>query len=301
MSALHPIVAVTGQSGAGSASVKRAFEHIFQRAGVTPAVVEGDSFHRFDREEMHIEVARAAGRGESLTHFGPPGNLLAELEALFAGYGEHGGGQCRHYVHTEDEAAVHGVPPGRFTAWRDLPDATDLLFYEGLHGGFVGAEADIARHVDLLIGMAPIVNFEWSQKIHRDRAVRGYSAETATSMVLRRMPDYVHYICPQFSRTDINFQPVPTIDTSNPFTLDEPPSYDESLVVIHVQDRAKIAPDYPYLLRMLEGAFMSQVDTLVVAADRFAFAMELLLLPAIERLLEVRDRARRAGPGGGAA
>ncbi|MCB1747450.1 MAG: phosphoribulokinase [Gammaproteobacteria bacterium] len=291
MSALHPIVAVTGSSGAGSASVKRAFEHIFTAAGVNAAAVEGDSFHRFDREDMHIEVGRAAGRGETLTHFGPAGNLLPELEALFAGYAEHGRGRQRTYVHTEDEAVLHGVAPGRFTDWRDLPEPTDLLFYEGLHGGFVGDEADIARHVDLLIGMVPIVNFEWAQKIHRDRAVRGYSTEAATAMILRRMPDYVHYICPQFSRTDINFQPVPTIDTSNPFILEELPSYDESMVVIHVQNRAKLNPDYPYLLGMLDGAFVSKMDTLVVPASRLSFAMELLLLPVIERLVATRTAA----------
>ncbi|MGR8921674.1 MAG: phosphoribulokinase [Gammaproteobacteria bacterium] len=291
MSERHPIVAVTGSSGAGTTSVKTAFEHIFGRVGLNPAIIEGDSFHRYDRAQMAREVERAAARGETLTHFGPAGNLLAELETLFRTYAENGSGKRRNYVHTNEESTLYDTPPGQFTDWTPLPRDTDLLFYEGLHGGFVGDEADIARHVDLLIGVVPIINLEWIQKIHRDRAVRGYSTEAATEMILRRMPDYVHYICPQFSRTDVNFQRVPTIDTSNPFTADEIPANEESLVVIHISNRRKISPDYRYLLELLQGSFMSSPDTLVVPAGKMVFAMELMLAPVIERMMERREVA----------
>ena len=70
-------------------------------------------------------------------------------------------------------------------------------------------EVDIAQHADLLIGVVPVINLEWIQKIHRDQATRGYSTEAVTDTILRRMHDYVNYICPQFSRTHINFQRVP--------------------------------------------------------------------------------------------
>jgi len=293
MSELHPIVAVTGSSGAGTTSVKTAFEHIFQREGIAPAVIEGDSFHRYDRKQMEWETEKAALRGKTLTHFGPEGNLLGELETLFRAYAENGSGRRRYYVHTAKEARRLEGKAGTFTEWAALPRDTDLLFYEGLHGGFVGEETDIARFVDLLIGVAPIINLEWIQKIHRDRSVRGYSTEAATQMILQRMPDYVHYICPQFSRTDVNFQRVPTIDTSNPFTLSEIPSNDESTVVIHIQNRRKIAPDFRYLLEMLQGSFMSRPDTIVVPAGKMVFAMELLLNPVIERMMERRDLARK--------
>ena len=63
----------------------------------------------------------------------------------------------------------------------------------------------------------PVLNLEWIQKLHRDRSARGYSTEAVTDTILRRMPDYIHYIFPQFTQTDINFQRVPTVDTSNPF------------------------------------------------------------------------------------
>lgn len=293
MSELHPIVAVTGSSGAGTSSVKTAFERIFQREGINPVIIEGDSFHRYDRREMDWEAEKAALRGKTLTHFGPEGNLLGELETLFRTYAENGSGKRRYYVHTSKEARRLESKAGTFTEWTPLSRDTDVLFYEGLHGGFVGEEANIARFVDLLIGVVPIINLEWIQKINRDRAVRGYSTEAATQMILRRMPDYVHYICPQFSRTDVNFQRVPTIDTSNPFTLTEIPSNDESMVVVHISNRRKINPDYRYLLEMLQGSFMSRPDTIVVPAGKMVFTMELLLNPVIERMMERRDLVRK--------
>jgi len=290
MSESHPIVAVTGSSGAGTSNVKLAFEHIFQREGITPAIIEGDSFHRHDRKEMEWEVEKAALHGHTLTHFGPEGNLFDELETLFRTFGETGRGKRRYYIHTDNEADRHHAEPGTFTDWQPLPNDCDLLFYEGLHGALVTEEFDIAKHVDLLIGVVPIINLEWIQKIHRDQLVRGYSADAATAMILRRMPDYVHYICPQFSRTDINFQRIPTIDTSNPFTAREIPTNDESMVVIHIANRRKINPDYRYLLEMLNGAFMSRPDTIVVPAGKYVFAMELLLNPVIENLMQRDDQ-----------
>lgn len=294
MSDLHPIVAVTGSSGAGTTSVTTAFAHIFKYERLHAAWIEGDSYHRYDRAEMARQVDLAAREGRTLTHFGPDGNLFDELEALFADYGTTGTGRTRHYIHTEEDGARYGGAPGTFTDWQPLDAETDLLFYEGLHGALVADGHDLARHVDLLIGVVPIINLEWIQKIHRDQAVRGYSAETATQMILRRMPDYVHYICPQFSRTDINFQRTPTIDTSNPFKAHEIPTNDESLVVINIANRRKIQPDFRTLLEMLQGSFMSRPDTIVVPAGKFVFAMELILTPVITRLMDRRNRARAA-------
>jgi len=291
MSTSYPIIAVTGSSGAGTSSVKLAFEHIFRREGISPALIEGDSFHRYDREQMRVEVEKAQSRGETLTHFGPDGNVFDELDALFREFAQTGTGRQRYYIHTDEEAQILGAAPGTFTDWQQLPESAELLFYEGLHGALVTEKWDIARYVDLLVGVVPIINLEWIQKIHRDQSVRGYSADAATSMILRRMPDYVHYICPQFSRTDINFQRIPTIDTSNPFTAQEIPSNDESLVVIHIANRRKINPDFRYLLEMLQGAFMSRPDTIVVPAGKYVFAMELILNPVVERLIAARDDA----------
>ena len=241
---------------------------------------------------MEWEVEKASLHGRTLTHFGVDGNLFDELQALFHDFGASGGGKRCYYIHTEEEGELHRGVPGTFTDWQPLPKNCDLLFYEGLHGALVTDQIDIARLVDLLIGVVPIINLEWIQKIHRDRAVRGYSADAATGMILRRMPDYVHFICPQFSRTDINFQRIPTIDTSNPFTAEDIPTNDESMVVIHIANRRKINPDFPKLLELLDGAFLSRRDTIVVPADKYAFAMELLLNPVIEKLMMNRDRAR---------
>jgi phosphoribulokinase len=285
MSRKHPIIAVTGSSGAGTSKVKVAFEQMFRSEGIFAAIVEGDGFHRHDRATMDRMVTQAESEGRYLTHFGPEGNLFEELEALFREYSERGTGRRRHYIHDVEEAALHGHPPGALTPWEPLPENTDLLFYEGLHGGVVTATVDVARYVDLLIGVVPIINLEWMQKIHRDQAVRGYTAEDATQMILSRMYDYVHYIVPQFSRTDINFQRVPTVDTANPFAATEIPTGDQSFSVIHIRNRKKLQIDFRYLLEMLEGSFMSTPDTIVVPAGKKIFAMQLIITPVIHQLM----------------
>ncbi len=292
MSRLHPVVAVTGSSGAGTTYIRRAFEHIFRREGLTPAVIEGDCFHRYDRATMQAELEKASAGARNLTHFGPEGNLFAELEALFREYSESGSGTRRYYVHNEQQAARHGQAPGTFTPWQALPVPTDLLFYEGLHGALITEEFDLVKYTDLIIGVVPIINLEWIQKIHRDRSVRGYSTASATRMILSRMHDYVHYITPQFSRTDINFQRVPTVDTSNPFAADEIPGDDESFVVVHVRNLAKLAVDFRSLLDMVDGSFMSRHDTLVVPANKKILTIELIINPVIRRMINASVEAR---------
>ncbi len=291
MSRNHPIVAVTGSSGSGTTNVRVAFEHIFRREGLSAAFVEGDCFHRHNRERMEEEVRKAARQGRIITHFGPGANLFEELESCFASYAEHGGGKRRHYIHNEKEMVRYGAPPGSLTAWEKLPENTDLLFYEGLHGGLVLDNLNIAKHVDLLIGVAPIINLEWIQKIQRDKAVRGYSEDAAIRMILNRIEDYVRYIVPQFSRTDINFQRIPTIDTSNPFTTQDIPTNDESFSIVHVRNPKKIQVDYRYLLDMLDGSFMSRPDTIVVPAGKKIFCMELIITPSLQHMMEQRDNA----------
>jgi phosphoribulokinase len=290
MSARHPIIAVTGSSGAGTTSVMRTFEQIFRREGISAAFIEGDSFHRYDRAEMKQRLHDALSRGDHrFSHFGPDANLFAELEELFRDYGNRAQGRFRRYLHDDVEAARHKQPPGTFTEWEDLPSDTDLLFYEGLHGAIVTEEVDVARHVDLLIGVTPVVNLEWIQKLHRDKATRGYSAEAVTDVILRRMPDYLHYICPQFSRTHINFQRVPVVDTSNPFIARFIPTPDESFLVIHFSNPRGI--DFPYLLSMLHDSFMSRANTIVCPGGKMDLALQLIFTPMIWRLMECRKES----------
>ena len=287
MSARYPIIAVTGSSGAGTTSVSKTFEQIFRREHIKAAFVEGDSFHRYDRAGMKEQLAQALARGDHrLSHFGPQTNLFAELEELFRGYAEGGAGKARKYLHDDAEAARHGQKAGTFTEWEDLPAQTDLLFYEGLHGAVVTDEVDVARHVDLLIGVTPVINLEWIQKLHRDKSTRGYSAEAVTDVILRRMPDYLSYICPQFSRTHINFQRVPVVDTSNPFIARFIPTPDESFLVIRFANPRGI--DFGYLLRMLHDSFMSRPNTIVCPGGKMDLAMQLIFTPMIWRLMERR-------------
>ena len=293
MSSRHPVIAVTGSSGAGTSTVKTSFEHIFHRENIRAAVVEGDSFHKYDREEMKQAIAEAESRGDRpVSHFGPRANLFEELEALFRTYGDSGTGKRRYYVHNEEEAAALGHQPGTFTPWEELPADTDLLFYEGLHGGVRAEGINVARYVDLLIGVVPIVNLEWIQKIHRDTRARGYSVEAATDTILRRMHDYVHYITPQFSHTHVNFQRVPVVDTSNPFVARDIPTLDESLVIVRFRDPAGV--DFPYLLTMIHDSFMSRPNCIVVPGGKMEMAIRLVVTPLLQAIMERRKSAKQA-------
>jgi phosphoribulokinase len=284
MSRTHPIVSVTGSSGAGTTSVMRTFQQIFRREGVNAAYVEGDSFHRYDRTGMKAAMAEAHTRGDhTFSHFGPEANLFDQLEDLFRTYGETGTGKVRRYLHDDVEAAPYGQEPGTFTPWESLPDDTDLLFYEGLHGAVVTDAVDIAGQADLRIGVVPVLNLEWIQKLHRDKVTRGYSAEAVTETILRRMPDYVNYMCPQFSHTDVNFQRVPVVDTSNPFIARTIPAADESMLIIRFRDPHGI--DFPYLLAMLHDSFMSRPNTIVCPGGKMDLAMQLIFTPMIMRLV----------------
>ena len=290
MSERHPVIAITGSSGAGTTSVMRTFEEIFRREGVKAAFVEGDAFHRYDRATMKQKMAEELARGnEHFSHFGPENNLFEELEALFRDYGATGRGRTRKYLHNAEEAAPYGQQSGTFTPWQDIEPDTDVLFYEGLHGAVVTDKVNVARHADLLIGVVPVINLEWIQKLHRDRAARGYTTEAVTDTILRRMPDYVHFITPQFARTHINFQRVPVVDTSNPFIARHIPSADESFLVIRFANPRGI--DFPYLLTMLKDSFMSRPNTIVAPGGKMDLAMQLIFTPMIWRLMERRKLA----------
>ncbi len=249
MSERHPIIAITGSSGAGTSTVTRTFANIFRREGVKAAIIEGDSFHRYDRQEMKRQAAEAEKTGNKhFSHFGSANNLFGELEALFRSYAESGRGRARKYLHNEEEAAPYRQEPGTFTPWEDLPPDTDMLFYEGLHG-----------------------------------------AEAVTDTILRRMPDYVNYIVPQFAHTHVNFQRVPMVDTSNPFIARDIPSAEESMVVIRFANPKGI--DFPYLLNMIDNSWMSRANTICVPGGKMELAMQLIFTPFIWRMMERRKRA----------
>jgi phosphoribulokinase len=289
MSARHPIISITGSSGAGTTSVKQIFEQIFRREKIEAAFIEGDAFHRYDREAMKAKVAEEERRGNpNFTHFHAEANELAILESVFEEYGRRGSGRTRTYVHDEEEGKLYGTPAGCFTPWREF-GPSDLLFYEGLHGCAVHGDVNLARHADLKIGVVPVINLEWIQKIHRDRATRGYSTEAVVDVILRRMPDYVRYIVPQFSLTNINFQRVPIVDTSNPFIARWIPTPDESMLVIRFANPRGI--DFPYLLSMIHDSFMSRANSIVVPGNKLDLAMQLILTPLILQLIERRNRA----------
>ncbi|HKI62211.1 MAG TPA: phosphoribulokinase [Mariprofundaceae bacterium] len=288
MSAKYPVISVTGSSGAGTSTAKVALEHIFRREKVTPAIVEGDCFHRFDRMEFRAKSKEYEAQGKRLSHFSDEANLFDKIAELFDSYRRTGKGLARTYVHDDEEAKFYGVEAGKFTDWREIGEGSDLLFYEGLHGGV----EEVRPYVDLLMGIVPVVNLEWIQKIHRDTAMRGYSTEAVVDNILQRMHDYIHFITPQFTNTDINFQRVPLVDTSNPFIARDVPTPDESLIVIRVRKPEQWGLDFPWLTSMIKDSFMSRRNTMVVPAGKMILAMELILAPIIHELLEKRRKSR---------
>ncbi|MCP4878534.1 MAG: phosphoribulokinase [Gammaproteobacteria bacterium] len=294
MSKKHPVVVVTGSSGAGTSTVKKALEAIFHRQKIKPVTIEGDSFHRHDREGMREQMALAVQAGVNFSHFGEPANQFEALEQLFRVYGETGTGQKRFYLHNDEEARLQGerlgikLNSGEFSPWEEIEADTDLLFYEGLHGLVKTDTVDMTRYVDLKVGVVPVVNLEWIQKIHRDSAERGYSEEEVVDSILRRMPDYVKHITPQFSETDINFQRVATVDTSNPFIARDIPTLDESFVVIRFRKPDIRSTDFTNLLSMISGSFMSRRNTIVVPGGKMGMAMEIIMTPIISELIKQR-------------
>ncbi len=291
MSVKHPIISVTGSSGAGTSTVQHTFNQIFRREGVKVATIEGDAFHKFDRMSMKKEFERQKKAGNrTFSYFSTEANILGELADIFKTYGKTGNGKNRFYVHNDDEAKIHGTPSGTFTDWAPFEDGTDILFYEGLHGAVRTDDIKVADHVDLKIGVVPVINLEWIQKIHRDREERGYSTEAITDVILRRMHDYVNVITPQFSNTDINFQRVPIVDTSNPFISRWIPTPGESLVVIRFANPSGI--DFSYLTSMIPDSFMSRANSIVVPGDKMDLAMQLILTPLIHRLIDNSRKAR---------
>lgn len=295
MSDKHPIVTVTGSSGAGRGLVRSLFEKVCSRQGIRPAFVNGESFHRFTRAEMRARTDEARAKGDmDFSHFGPDANLFEAQDELYRTYAASGTGRVRDYVHTQAQAVEMGHPdllPGEFTPWRGLEAGSDLLVYEGLHGVVKAAGLDLSRHVDLKLGIVPVMNLEWIQKIHRDTNMRGYSSEAVVDTILGRMHDYVHYILPQFKISDINFQHVAVVDTSDPVIAREVPSLDERVVVIRFRKPEDFTVDFPWLLNNLPNAYMSRRNTLVIPGSANELAKELILTPILRRLMDRRARA----------
>jgi phosphoribulokinase len=103
------------------------------------------------------------------------------------------------------------------------------------------------------------------------------------------MPDYIKYICPQFTNTDINFQRVPIVDTSNPFIARWIPTADESMVVIRFANPRGI--DFPYLLTMIHNSFMSRPNVIVIPGGKIDLAMQLIFTPLVMQFVERKRRA----------
>ena len=290
MSAEHPIVAITSPSGSGSSSVTKAFEHIFWCERVKAVYIQGNAFHRYDREQMQKEIINSREQGKVLSHYSPEGNHLDKLESLFIQYAAVGTGLARFYLHTQRFADKFGQKPGTFTKWKDLPKKSDLLLYRRLHGAAIWDDVDISQYPDLNVGIVPNINLEWIRKIKRDYTLRDYSSEQVRDIIISRMRDYAEHITPQFSRTDINLQMIPVVDTSDPFSARDEPTEEECYLVIHFQKVKN--PNFPCMLERIPEAKMSGNKTLLVPGGQMIHALEVILMPMIHELVTESRRIR---------
>jgi phosphoribulokinase len=312
MSQKRPIIALTGSTGAGLSTVRHAFKTIFRRLKVKPAMVHGDAFRRYTEAEFATRLAAVRAGGRGLSWFGPECNHFAELETFFKDYSESGSGVVRDYAHNAERSASLGVPVGEFTAWQPLAGDSDILFYEGQHGGVVAQTwtrrkvdsrhfpagidrrvnargIDVAQYVDLLIGVVPAINLEWIQKIHRDCSKGRRSPEEAVETILRRLDDYIHYIVPQFGLTDINIQRIPLVDTSNPFIARDVPTESECAFVVHFRDRER--HDFVDLLHRIPGAKMTRASTMLIPGGVLCHALEDICAPILKNLIQKQHTA----------
>lgn len=310
MSEQHPIIAVTGACGAGTTSVQQAFKEIFYRQGINSAYIEGDGFLRFTDEETDQRVLKALAEGRSMSCYGPDLNDFSKLETCFRQYSEHGTGEVRFKIN-ETNHHLYDAELGGFTEWQDIPSNTDCLFYEGMHGGVVADTwtrrkpensqrvlkerrsrgshgVNVAQYVDLLIGVAPAINLEWIQRIHGDRMKRLHSPQEVTKNILLQLQDYIHFIVPQFSITDINFQRVPVVDTSNPFDMQVIPADDESIIVVSF--RKPEEHDLLSYASRIEGAVLTRRCSLIISGGQLLHALDIICAPLLEKLIESNSR-----------
>jgi phosphoribulokinase len=289
MSVKHPIVAITGSSGAGTSTVTKSFDLVFRREKLKAAIVEGDSFHRYDRKAMKIAMEEAREGQQPLQPFRPRSQPARGTGRPVQDYGEDRQGQGQEVSAQCRGGGALRPAVGRVHALGRHPrrHRPDVLRRPARRRGH--RQGQCRQHADLLVGVVPTVNLEWIQKLHRDKNQRGYSTEAVVDTILRRMPDYINYITPQFSRTHVNFQRVPTVDTSNPFIARDIPTADESFVVIRFANSKGI--DFPYLLSMIHDSFMSRPNIIVVPGGKMELAMQLIFTPLILRMMENRKRA----------
>ncbi len=281
MNRKRPIIALTGSSGAGKTNIKSIFNEIFFENGIKAINIQGDGFHKYTRTKM----AELDKTGSRLTHFASECNHLDLLENLFKQFSTTGKGMTRRYAHSESEAKKIGAQIGFFSEWEEFEPNYDILLYEGLHGGFKDDKINISKYVDLLIGITPSINLEWVQKCHRYLVIRGYSKNEVKKLIIKRLPDYLEYICPQFSRTDANLERIPLVDLADPFKTKSIPADKNSIYMLSIKDNSIIEG----LRTCLEKFDLFTADsddmTITVRAKELKSLFELIFLPKILNLI----------------
>jgi len=63
---------------------------------------------------------------------------------------------------------------GPFNLSKDVPDDSNILLYERLHGCVSTGNVNLVDFVDLKVDFMPVINLEWIKKIARHTGLYGY-------------------------------------------------------------------------------------------------------------------------------
>ena len=220
MSIKHPIIAVTGSSGAGTTTVMKSFAHIFRREGLNAQVVEGDAFHRYDRDaDARAREGPTTAAGTPFSHFGPESEPADGTRQALREYArDRPAAGCGDYIHDASKRRSMGGAPGTFTAWQPMARRHRPAVLRRPARRLRRRRGSTSRSTRTCWSASCRSSISsGSRSCTATRRCAATRQEAVIDTILRRMPDYVNYICPQFSRTHVNFQRVPTVDTSNPF------------------------------------------------------------------------------------
>ncbi len=171
MSVRHPIIAVTGSSGAGTTTVMKTFDHIFRREQHQGPGDRGRFVSRLQPGRDARARARG-GHGQGSDH--QPFRTGVEPVGRAR---RHDGSLRRHrrrqgaplHPRRRGSASSSSGEPGTFTTGSRCRRTATCSSTKGCMAATRTARWMSREKVDLLVGVVPIINLEWIQKLHRDQ------------------------------------------------------------------------------------------------------------------------------------
>ena len=166
MSAKHPVIAVTGFSGAGTTTTGVAFRKIFQQLNIRAAELEAtaSTLHPAGNGRGDPQGARS---GRDISYFGPGPTTSACCSRALSSTAKRHRPFAQVPAHLRRSGA-YNPGAGHLHPVGATAGADRRAVLRGAARRCGREHHDVASHVDLLVGVVPIVNLEWIQKLIRD-------------------------------------------------------------------------------------------------------------------------------------